>query len=272
VASIREGNQSALALFAAELAAAREAAGISQDELAARINYSHSLIAMIESMKRVPTLDVARRCDSAFSTPGTFVRLQQHARTTPLPSWFRPWAEIEAVAQQIRMFEHALVPGLLQTEDYARAVLATRPNTTDAEVDELVTARMERQQVLDRPDPPLAWVVIDERVLHAQIGAMKVMHGQLLQLADMSARPNITVEVVPFSAGAHSGLLGACAIADMENGDRVVYLETMTEGFISESPAVVARTMLTFDTLRSEALPRSASRDLITKTAEELWT
>ena len=96
---------------------------------------------MIESLKRVPRLDFAERCDEVFATVGTFARLQQHARTTPLPSWFRPYAEIEAVASQIRCWEPSVVPDLLQTEEYARGVLSTLPNTTEGAVEELVSGR-----------------------------------------------------------------------------------------------------------------------------------
>jgi transcriptional regulator with XRE-family HTH domain len=156
----RDNANSGLGLFAAELQAARSRAGLSRDELAGRINYSSSLIGMIESLRRVPRLDFAQRCDDVFGTVGTFARLQQHARMTPLPSWFRPYAEIEAVARQIRSWEPSVVPGLLQTEQYARGMLATLPNTTEGAVEELVTARMERQAILDRPEPPLLWVVL----------------------------------------------------------------------------------------------------------------
>jgi hypothetical protein len=98
------------------------------------------------------------------------------------------------------------------------------------------------------------------------------MHGQLAHLAEMSRRPNITVEVVPYGAGAHSGLLGAFALAQFENAPAIVYLETAAGGQIAEAPATVAQVMLTFDTLRSESLPRGISRDLIMKVAEEKWT
>jgi transcriptional regulator with XRE-family HTH domain len=267
VAKGRDSN-SGLALFAAELQAARSKAALSRDELASRINYSASLIGMIESLRRVPRLDFAERCDEVFGTVGTFARLQQFARTTPLPSWFRPYAEIEATATQLRMFEHALVPGLLQVEDYARGILVTLPNTTEGDAEELVVARMERQSILDRDDPPLLWVVIDEAVLHRRVASDKVMCDQLTHLAEMSVRPNVTIEVLPFSAEAHYGLLGAFAVADVDETARVAYLETVTEGYIVESPSVVGEVMLTFDSLRSETLSRSASRDLITKRAE----
>ncbi|HEV2376721.1 MAG TPA: Scr1 family TA system antitoxin-like transcriptional regulator, partial [Streptosporangiaceae bacterium] len=156
----REYDQSALVMFARELQAARSKAGLSREALAGEINYSPSMIGMVESCRRVPGLDFARRCDKAFGTTGTFERMQAYLRTAPFPAWFRPFVEYEAKAKSLRGFEHVLVPGLLQTPEYARAVLATRPNTSEDQIDELVTARMERQVILSRDDPPLLWVVL----------------------------------------------------------------------------------------------------------------
>lgn len=270
--SRRDPDRSALALFAEELQAARAQAGTSRDDLAAKINYSASLIGMIESLRRVPQADFASRCDEAFGTPGTFARLQKRLRNLPFAASFRPFAAYEEIATSLRNFEYALIPGLLQTPEYARAVFVTRPNTTVDEVDDLVAARLARHVVLDRDDPPLLWAVIDEAVLHREVGDAKVMRDQLAHLADMSRRPNITVEVVPYSAGAHSGLLGAFVIADFDDAPAMAYLETAAEGQTIEEPSVVAKVALTFDTLRSEALPRGASRDVIMKVAEERWT
>jgi transcriptional regulator with XRE-family HTH domain len=263
------GNPSGLEMFAAELVAARTARRYSQVELAARIHYSESLVAMVESRRRTPSADFARCCDEALDLPGTLGRLQQLVKNEPLPSWFRPYAEVEAIATQLRLFEHSVVPGLLQTEDYARAVLAIRPDITEDELAREVAARLDRQSVFDRDRPPRLWVVIDEAVLHRQIGSPKIMQDQLLHLADLAQRPGITVEVIPFSAGAHDGLLGACAVADIADHPSVAYLETIADGFVVEAPSTVAHVTLTFDTLRSEALTRGASRDLIMRQAEK---
>lgn len=101
------------------------------------------------------------------------------------------------------------------------------------------------------------------------MSSAKVMREQLLHMAEMSLRPNVTIEVVPFTAEAHYGLLGAFAVADVDETARVAYLETVTKGYIVEGPSVVAEVMLTFESLRAETLSRSASRDLIMKRAEE---
>jgi transcriptional regulator with XRE-family HTH domain len=267
MAKERDSAQSGLALFAAELKAVRAKAGLSRDDLAARINYSPSLMSMIEGLRRAPTLDVAQRLDTALDTAGTFARLQQNARTTPLPSWFRPYAEIEATATQLRSWQPMVIDGLLQTSDYARALLSTRPNTSAEELDALVAARMERQAVLARDKPPMIWVVMDEAALQREIGGAKVMREQLWHLADLAQRPSVTVEVVPLSAGAHGGLTASFAIAEADDGTRVGYLDTASEGYIIESRSAVSDLMLTFDTLRSEAITRRGSCDLILKWA-----
>lgn len=259
----------ALTDFADELKAHRAQAGMSRDELAAKVSYSPSLIAMIETGKRSPSCKLAELLDVVFSLPGTFTRLEKRLRDIPFPASFRPFVAHEAAATSLRWYEHALVPGLLQTEDYARAVLSTRPNTSEDVIEELVAARMRRQDVLDRDEPPLLWVLIDEGVLRRQVGSAEVMHDQFVHLAEMSRRPNITIQVVPYSAGAHSGLLGSFVIADLDDSPPIAYLETAAEGETVEDPSVVARLGLTFDNLRSKALPDVASRDLIMTIAEE---
>lgn len=266
------GDYSALELFARELQAARARAGMSRDMLAGELRYSLSLVGHVETCRRVPSLDFARGCDRVFGMPGTFERMHDFLRTAPFPAWFRPFVDYEAQAKSLRWFEHTLVPGLLQTEDYAHAVLATRPNSTSEQVADMVSARMGRQEVLNRDDPPLLWIVMDEAALHRAVGSSKVMQQQLFRLADLSERPNVNVEVIPYAAGAHSGLLGAFIIADSDDAPAVAYMETAGGGQIAEDRSVVDSLTLVFDSLRSEALPWRASRDLIMKVAEQQWT
>jgi transcriptional regulator with XRE-family HTH domain len=273
MASRRDPDRSALAAFADELRAQREQAGLSRDELAGRLNYSASLISMIESGHRSPSRDFAARCDETFGVPGTFGRLEARLRDVPFSSGFRPFQPYEAEAAALRLFEHSLIPGLLQTEAYARAVLETHPNTAAEVVEERVAARMARQRVLDRdePPPPLLWVLLDEQVLTRQVGDVKVMHDQLVHLAAMARRPNITVQVIP-GLGAHPGLLGAFALAELTGLPAIVYLETAHDGQTLEDPDVGARMSVRFDALRTEALTGRASLSLIEKVTEERWT
>ena len=267
----RDNDHSALALFAAELQAARARAGMSRDELAARINYSPSLVGMVENMRRVPRLDFAQRCDEALATTGTFARLHEHLRTAPFPSWFRPFVQHEAEAAALRWYELSLVPGLLQTAGYARAVLCTRVGATEDEIDQAVAARMERQAILDRDDPPLLWAVVDEAVARRPVGGTDVMRAQVEHLAEMAERTNVVVQVIPRSAGAHEGLAGAFVIADFANAPSIVYLETALTGLVVERPEDVSAVTLRYETLKTEALPRAASLELLREVAKT-WT
>jgi transcriptional regulator with XRE-family HTH domain len=144
-------------LFAEQLRAMREQRGWSRDDLGALINNTGSTIANIETMYRAPTPDQARRLDAAFGLPGIFERIEERLHGVPFSAGFRPFQPYEAEAVALYLFEHSLIPGLLQTEDYARAVLETHPNTTEDEVNERVAARLARQAVLAREDPRRPW-------------------------------------------------------------------------------------------------------------------
>jgi transcriptional regulator with XRE-family HTH domain len=264
-ASRRDGDR---ASFADELRAMRKQAGLSREELADKLGYSGSTIAMVEAMHRAATRELAERLDEFFRLPGTFARLEARQRSVPFPAGFRPFTPFESQASALRLWEMVLIPGLLQTPEYARAVLSTRPNTSDDEVESLVAARLARQEVLSGEDPPLVWALMDEYVLNREVGGPEVMADQLTYLAEASKRPNITIQVVPYGAGPHSGLLGSFAIAEVNGAPSVAYLETGAEGETTEEPSMVAKVTLTWDTLRSEALPKGASREMIVRVSE----
>jgi len=207
---------------------------------------------------------------------GWFTRFYNDSRRWdgPYPRWFADWVDAEGRATVVRWWEPLLVPGLLQTPDYARALFKAWQTTgTDDEVENLVTARIDRQRIFDRPKPPSLWAVLDEGVLRRSIGGAKVMHDQLVHLAELAERPTVRIHIVPAEVGAHIGLLGAFAIAGFtDDVPGTVYFESPDQGETTQDPTTVASMILTFDTLRSEALPRGASRDLIMRVAEEIWT
>lgn len=270
-----DATRSPMAFLGAELRHARVAAGMSQDQLGRELNFSGDLVGKIETCERAPTPSFAAGCDSLFPhLDGLFTRLMGLARRWdgPYPQWFRDWVEAERTALSLRWWEPMLVPGLLQTANYARAILNAGPEATEDQLEDLVSARIERQGILDRPRPPELWVVLDEAVLHRLIGSRKIMYDQLVHLADTSCRSNITVQIVPAEVGAHAGLLGAFIVAGFDTAPSILYAETAVEGQTIEKPALVGRAALAFDRLRAEALPRGASRDLIGKVAEEQWT
>jgi transcriptional regulator with XRE-family HTH domain len=266
-----------LDFFGAELRRWRTGAGLSQEQLGQRLGYSGAQVDKVETGERVPSQDFAQNCDRALpDAAGLFVRIYALARRLDgpgYPSWFTEWLEAERRATSLRWWEPMLIPGLLQTADYARTLFraSQSASTTEDEIDELVSARIERQGILDHPRPPELWVVLDEAVLHRLIGSRKVMYDQLLYLADTSCRLNVTVQIVPAAVGAHSGLLGAFIVAAFDGAPSILYAETAVEGQTIEKSALVGKAALAFDRLRADALPRGAARDLIGKVAEERW-
>ena len=270
---------SPLRVFGAMLRYYRTKAGLAQADLGERVHFSDDLISKIEMGQRAPTKEFTAACDAVpeLDTGGALAelrgQLRDYLRQQVYPGWFHRWPEAEAEARALRWYEPLLVPGLLQTLDYARAVLrGAQPDATYERIEEQDAARIQRQDVLAKDDPPHLWCVIDEGVLHRCIGGRKVMHDQLHHLAEMSDRPKVSVQVVSFETGAHAGLLGCFAIADLGGLHDTLYLETATTGQVVEVPSVVSEAALIFENLRSEALPRGASRDLIMKVAEQQWS
>jgi transcriptional regulator with XRE-family HTH domain len=271
-----DGGSSPLHHFGAEVRRARTAAGMTLADLAARVPCDASTVSRAESGHLAPTERFAAACDEAFPhMDGWFTRFYADSRKWdgPYPRWFIDYVVAEREALSLRMWGVELVPGLLQTPEYARELFrAWQPSATDDGIDELVNGRMERQRILDRANPPEVWVVLDESVLHRQIGSAKIMHGQLEHLSkDAYTTPSITIQIVPASIGAHAGLLGAFAIASGDGSPDTLYLDTTVQGQTVVETALVRKAASIFDRLRAEALPRGASRDLIEKVAEELW-
>lgn len=167
---------SPLAFFASEVGRLRAAAGMSQPALAKLLNYSASQITKIETCQRIPKPELAAKLDEVLGTDGHFARLQPMVERSSVLPWFRDLFELEGRATQIRSYESYLIPGILQTEAYTRAVVgAARPALTVEEVEQAIALRMTRQEILDRADPPQIWVIIDEAALRREVGGPCVM-------------------------------------------------------------------------------------------------
>lgn len=248
----------------------------SQEALGKRIGFSGELVGKVENRERRPTPEFAKACDAAFPVAnGLFSRIVAEAERSHsvYPVWFASWVDAEQRASVLRSWEPLIVPGLLQTADYARALFeAWQGVDAPGDVDQLVRARLDRQRIFDRPAPPSFWALIDESVLYRPIGAPPVMQGQLAHLLEMTERPRVTIEVLPANVGAHVGLLGAFALADFPDGTPpMAYLESPDAGEVTRRPCTVAKIELTYETLRTEALGGRASRDLMRKVAADRW-
>lgn len=258
--------------FGEELRVAREAAGKSQSQLAEEIQYSAALVAKVERGERRPSSDFAQRCDTALGTNGLLARIQRRLSREIIFAWFREWAAIEEEGTALRNFEPLYIPGLLQTEDYARAVFAGVGLLSADETEQQITARLERQEILTRGKPPLFTTVIDESVLRRPVGGPAVMREQLLHLVKLGgALPRVRIHVVPLGVGAYAGLDGPFVIATPPTGEDVVYVEGQLPAQVSDRPEHVRRAVDVWESIRGDALPQQRSLELITEVAES-WS
>lgn len=265
--------------LASELRRLRESAGLTIDEVGDKLECSASKISRIETGHVGVTPRDARDMLELYGLPGdereALVQLAREARTR---GWWHKYNEVftgafvglEADASSLHAFQALLVPGLLQTEHYARAVFrAMRPDDTEPEIERRVSARMERQRLLTDPAPPEYWAVVDEAVLHREVGGPEVMAEQLSRLVQAATLPHVTIQVVPFDAGAHPGMEGPFLILGFpEQADPdVVYVDSTAGGVYLEMPADVRRYSLMFDHLRATALKPDDSVRLIAEYA-----
>jgi transcriptional regulator with XRE-family HTH domain len=254
----------------------RVKAGFATHEaFAAKLGYDRSTVTKAESGHRVPSTDVlAAWCKACGLDPEFWEEWAAFARATdgPIPTWFEAWLQAEAEARLLQMWSPILIPGLLQTPEYARAVLlAQQTDTSDEKIDALVAARMERKTILDGSEPPEVVAVLDEMVLHRMIGSPQIMHDALVHLAELSRRPNIIMQVVPsLSNGANAGLGGEFGIATTDSR-QVTMRQDGVQDFTTEDRSLAWKAAVVFDRVRGRALPCDASRDLIMKVAEEKW-
>lgn len=251
-----------------ELRRARVAAGLSQEDLGKLINYSASHVSAIELGSRAPRADYLMAVDDALNTGGLFQRVLQEVVSLDLAlPWLRDWILVEREARALRWFEPLVVPGLLQTEAYARATLADEMLTPE-EVDRLVASRLGRQAILSAERPPLLIAVLDESILHRHAyGNSATMAEQLDHLVAYAELPNVQVHIVPATVGMYPGLAGAFIIAETPDGGHVAHTDGPLTAQITERLADLARLADKWERIRGEALPRGQSLDLIRKAA-----
>jgi transcriptional regulator with XRE-family HTH domain len=264
-------SETALATYAGELKAWRERMGMTQQAFADKLGYSAALVAAVEQCKRSPTADFAARCDEVTDAPGTFARWQAQVARESYPAFFAPVLAFEHDAVRIHGWELGAVPGLLQTEEYARALIQSgRPRDSAEALDRLVAARIERQSILAGDDPPLLWYVLDERVLRHMVGGHAVMGAQLDKLLAAADAPGIVIQVLPFTADNHAGSDGPIAVYDFADSPSVCYTECYSGGRIVEVHSEVSDLVTVMSLLRAAALPVRESRELIRKVRSEI--
>jgi hypothetical protein len=287
--SLRSGSP---ALFKRTIALSlqrwRKDAGLAQKDAAKRLDRTPQHISNLESGERLPSAadlelllgmyDKADRITFMRELLSAAKRARNwwNALSGAVPKWFDLYLGLESGASELSTFETVLVPGLLQTREYAEAVIRGNPNITDNQVDQLVGLRMGRQQVLDREDDPVhLWAIIDESVLYRQYGGAITMHGQLEHLLEMSERPRVDVQVLPYDAGATVAQQGGSFVvmrfpAAMENDPGLVYLELLTGGQYFEEPVEIAEYRRALTRLHALAADQHRSREIIKQAMKEV--
>lgn len=266
-----------------ELRKLRERKGMTAEEVAAKLLVSQSKISRLENGRRsISQRDVRDLCGVYGVDDGRVVdSLMQMAKESRQQGWWHAFGDVpysvyiglETDAASLRVYESLVVPGLLQTPEYARAVIEGMwPEATQAEVDKRVQVRLKRQErITDTAHPVRYWVVVDEAALRRVAGDVRIMSAQLEHLVDRSSMPHVTLQVLPYSMGAHPGMYGKFAILEFEDVSdaTVVYLEGVTSDLYLEKPNDVHDYSLMYEHLRALALGPDQSRQFILDIAQE---
>jgi Domain of unknown function (DUF5753)/Helix-turn-helix domain len=253
---------SARLIFADLLRAYRGAT--TQQDAAQQLRVSKSLYQKIESCDRRAQRDFAERCDDLYKTPGVFLRVYEDTVAEPYWAWFGPRVVYEDRAAVITNWEQRGIPGLLQTEGYARAVVrACRPWDAPAVLEQTIKGRLERQDILSRDNPPKLWAVIAEGVLRQAVGGPAVMGEQIDHLVKMSESTQAVIQVLPFSASDAPGVDGPATFFEFSDAPSVAYLEGWGAGRVVEDPAEVASIATALNMIKGCALSPADSRQLL---------
>lgn len=242
----------------------RDDAGLSLRALAEQVGYPHTYLSRVEHCEQLPSEALVAALDTYFKTNGLFADLLELAQENAVPDYGRVIVGGEEKATRIQVFTSSLVPGILQTEDYARALFqVSQPGASDEKINAVVDIRMRRKRVFAKEDPPFFWAIIDEAALRRPIGGRKCMREQVRQLIKPPTAPQVTIQVLPFDQGGHPLLGGSLTLLTLGNGTTISYVESFASGETVELPRRVLALTQKFDLARSKALPEKETLDLL---------
>ncbi|MFI8855717.1 Scr1 family TA system antitoxin-like transcriptional regulator [Streptomyces prasinus] len=265
VGGAEPGASDSLRTFGAVVQALREHAGLSREEFAALVRFSKHTVASVEQGRRMPDRDFVERGEAALGNTGALRRAAPTlTRQAGLASWFRQWARLEANAVALWTYECRVIPGLLQTERYARAVTESVPPVKDAEqVAKQVAARLQRQQLFERR-PPIAFSFIIEQVLFERgTGGSDVTQELLDSLLERSLQFNVELQVMPRHQPDHAGFDGPLMLLESPDNKWFGYAEGQRGGMLISDPKEVSIMLQRYARLRSQALTSEDSRSLL---------
>ncbi|MGW7274293.1 helix-turn-helix domain-containing protein [Streptomyces sp. NPDC054864] len=265
-----EDNPESRTKYGEELKRRREAAELTQEELSVRAVMSRTHIAHIEAGRRRPDADDAKRLDQVLQAGGFFVRFLPTLDGRKVAEHFEAAKEFEQQATEIREYAAALVPGLLQTAPYARAVFeAGFPSMTDEECDKALVTRLSRARILENPKSPVMWALMDEAVVRRTVGGPHVMAEQLRHIVELAERRRIHPHVLPFGSGAHALMESMVSLMRFKDLPPVVYVEGWKTGKVWDHPLVVQQGFAAYDLALGDALSHQQSLALMRSVAEE---
>ncbi|GAA2809923.1 helix-turn-helix transcriptional regulator [Kitasatospora sp. CM 4170] len=259
-------TSSPYAALGVQLRRSREARGLTQTGLGSEMRYSGAYISSVERGVRPPSRKFVELADKLLATGGTLALMLDQLDHSILIEGFPEYAEKEAEALHIRLFEIGVISGLLQTAEYAAAYESApvqRGTATQQQADERIRFLLARQALLERPSPPLVHAVIDEWSLRRPIGGPAVMAAQLRHLELLTSKPNMTIQVAPIRLGEHRPFAHPVTLLTMPNRTMLGYTESHQRGFLERDPETVASWARDYDRLQVEALPLAASLELI---------
>ncbi|MFF3516182.1 helix-turn-helix domain-containing protein [Streptomyces sp. NPDC002573] len=243
-------------IFGRQLKRLRTWAGMGRAELGARTGYSESTIASFEQGRRIPSRQFIGQADEVLDAHGVLLEFVEEMERAQYPPFFQDAAKLEKEAVALHFFAVQTVPGLLQTEEYARAVFAIRrPPLDESTIEQRVAARLARQAVFVRRPMPVISFVIEEAVLRKQLGGPAVMRGQLEQILLIGERPNVEIQVMPDSREEHAALSGRFTLIETANERRIAYVEAFKSSSLFIDRSTVRELDERYGVLRAQALP-----------------
>ncbi|MFI6941757.1 helix-turn-helix domain-containing protein [Streptomyces sp. NPDC050418] len=256
-----DGETGFLRCFGQQLRVLRTRKGLTRAELGTLLGYGEDLVASVECGRRIPKPDFIDRADTALEAGGLLTAMRDEVAKARYPAFFRDAVELEREAVELHVYANQAVPGLLQTEGYARAVFGVlRPPLDETVVDERVAARMARQEIFHRTPPPLMSFVIDESVLLRPLGGRAVQRGQLEQIGLVAAMRYVEIQVMPLDRDENAGMAGPFTLIETTGERRIAYVEVQNVSRVQTERPAVRSLEAKYGTLRAQALtPRESS-------------
>ncbi|MEU0842036.1 helix-turn-helix transcriptional regulator [Streptomyces sp. NPDC005962] len=257
--------------FGRQLKLLREKAGLTQTELGHRVGYSADQIASVECGRRIPKPDLIDKTDEVLAAGGILKAQKEQAALARYPAFFQDAAEIEQEAAELHAYENQVFMGLLQTKDYARAVLGMRRPLLDEElIEQRVVARLDRQAIFTVKPAPIMGFVMEEAILRRPYGGKQVLRGQLEHLLLLGEKRNVELQIMPTDREDHAGADGPCILMVPKGGSQVAYLETQEHSILLTDREEVRVIAARYGIIRAQALNPRESLDLIEKVLGEL--